>query len=46
MKIKNYELDDKVDKFIEWYTENRIINQYTEIGEFAEPKRLRDFIEK
>ena len=25
MKKKNYELDDKVDEFIEWYKKNKII---------------------
>lgn len=46
MKITNYELDDKVENFIEWYKKNKVIGYYTEIGEFNEPKRLRDFIEK
>ena len=32
MKIKNYELDDKVDEFIEWYKKNKIIGRYTETG--------------
>lgn len=46
MKITNYELDDKVNKFIEWYKKNKVIGHYTDIGVFHEPKRLRDFIEK
>ena len=46
MKITNYELDDKVDKFIEWYKKNKVIGHYTETGEFNEPRKLRDFIEK
>lgn len=46
MKVKNYELDDKVDKFIEWYRKNKVLGHYTEIGVFQEPKQLRNFIEK
>lgn len=46
MKITNYELDDKVNKFIEWYKKNKVIGHYTDIGVFHEPKRLKDFIEK
>lgn len=39
-------LDTKVDKFIAWYSENLVKGYYTESGEYQEPKRLRDLIEK
>ncbi len=45
-KAINYELDDKVDKFIEWYEKNMVTCNYTNIGEFDMPRKLRNFIEK
>ena len=47
MELKeNISLDDKVDKFIDWYYENLVKDNYTDIGKFYEPNRLRNFIEK
>lgn len=39
-------LDDKVDEFIEWYTENMVKDHYTDIGEYHFPIEMRNFIEK
>ncbi len=39
-------LDTKVDHFIDWYFKNLVKGYYTESGEYQEPKRLRDLIEK
>ena len=39
-------LNHKVDSFINWYYENMVKGKYSKSGEFQEPKRLRDFIEK
>lgn len=44
--IKNIDLDDKVDNFIDWYFENMIKGHYTDVGEFQEPNDMRNFIEK
>ena len=39
-------LDDKVDDFIDWYFENMVKGNYTDIGEYHKPKEMRNFIEK
>ena len=39
-------LDDKVDMFIKWYTDNIIKGNYTDIGEYYLPIDMRNFIEK
>ncbi len=39
-------LDDKVDEFINWYTENMVKGNYSDIGEFHKPNDMRNFIEK
>lgn len=40
------DLDDKVDAFIDWYFKNMVKGHYTDIGEYREPKNMRNFIEK
>lgn len=40
------ELDDKVDEFISWYTNNMVKGHYTDISEYRKPRDLRNFIEK
>lgn len=40
------DLDDKVDVFIDWYFKNMVKGNYTDIGEYHFPRRMRDFIEK
>lgn len=42
----SYDLDEKVDKFIKWYTENMVKGQCTDIEEYLQPKRMKNFIEK
>lgn len=44
--IKNIDLDDKVDDYIEWNYENMVKGNYTAIGEYRVPIELRNFIEK
>ncbi|MBQ9072796.1 MAG: hypothetical protein IJY25_06530 [Bacilli bacterium] len=39
-------LDDKVDEFIDWYSENMVKGNYTDIGQYRRPKEMRNFIEK
>lgn len=39
-------LDDKVDEFINWYYKNMVKGQYTDIGEYHFPRKMRDLIEK
>lgn len=39
-------LDDKVDEFIKWYTDNMIKGNYTDIGEYLLPIKMRNFIDK
>lgn len=39
-------LDDKVNNFISWYQLNMVKDQFTDIGEYFEPRRMRDTIEK
>lgn len=39
-------LDDKVDEFIDWYTENIVKGNYTNFGEYRFPIEMRNFIEK
>ncbi len=43
---ENINLDDKVDEFIDWFTENMVKGQYTDIGEYRFPIEMRNFIEK
>lgn len=38
-------LDDKVDKFIEWYYQNEVKGKQTDIGEYSSPIEMRNFIE-
>lgn len=45
-KIRNVNLDAKVDNFIEWYFKNMVKGHYTDIGEFHKPNDMRNFIEK
>lgn len=45
-KIRNVNLDVKVDNFIEWYFKNMVKGHYTDIGEFHKPNDMRNFIEK
>lgn len=40
------DLDDKVDAFIEWYYNNMVKGHYTDIGEYHQPREMRNFIEK
>ena len=45
--IKNIiSLDEKVDKFIDWYYKNFVKGNYTDIGEYVIPIEMRNFIEK
>ena len=44
--LKTEILDDKVDEYIAWYTENMVKGIYTEIGEYHIPLDMRNFIEK
>ena len=39
-------LDDKVDEFIDWYFKNMVKGNYTDIGEYHFPRKMRDLIEK
>ncbi len=39
-------LDDKVDEFIDWFTEKISRENYTEIGDYTIPKDIRNLIEK
>lgn len=39
-------LEDKVDEFIDWFTENMVKGHYTDIGEYSIPIDMRNFIEK
>ena len=39
-------LDDKVDNYINWYFNNAVKGHYTPNGEYNEPRRMRDLIEK
>ncbi len=39
-------LNNKVDEFINWYFENIVKGHRTDIGEFHEPIKMRNFIEK
>lgn len=45
-KNETIDLETKIDEFISWYTDKYVKGQYTKIGEYNEPKRIRDFIEK
>lgn len=44
--IRNISLDDKVDEFISWYSNNMVKGHYTDIGEYRKPRDLKNFIEK
>ena len=39
-------LDNKVDEFIDWYFKNMVKGNYTDIGEYHFPRKMRDLIEK
>lgn len=39
-------LNDKVNEFIDWYSKNMVKGHYTDIGEYQQPIKMRDFIEK
>lgn len=41
-----FDLDIKVDEFIDWYYENMVKGHYTEIGEYHKPREMRNLIEK
>ena len=43
---KSIDLNRKIDEFIEWYKEEYIKGNYTEIGEYHFPIELRNLIEK
>lgn len=45
-ETESTDLESKIDEFISWYTDKYVKGQYTKIGEYNEPKRIRDFIEK
>ncbi len=45
LKRQKTELDDKVDEYIKWYFKNSVKGQYTEVGEFNSPRRMRNAIE-
>lgn len=45
-KIRNVNLDAKVDNFIDWYFKNMVKGHYTDIGEFHKPNDMKNFIEK
>ena len=40
------DLDTKVDEFMDWYFENMVKGNYTDIGEYHAPREMRDLIEK
>ena len=44
--LESGSLDDKVDNFINWYTENMVKGQYTDTGEYHKPREVRNLIEK
>lgn len=41
-----YDLNDKVEEFIQWYKNNIVNGFYTDIGEYHLPNEMRNFIEK
>ena len=43
---ENFNLDNKVDNFIDWYQKNMVNDRYTNIGKFYKPNDMRNFIEK
>lgn len=45
-KIVPIVLDDKVNEFIDWFTENMVKGRCTDIGEYSIPIDMRNFIEK
>lgn len=40
------DLDAKVDEFIDWFFENIVKGNYTDIGEYHAPRNMRNLIEK
>jgi len=44
--IRSIDLDNKVDDFIDWYYNNMVKGNYTNIGEYYKPNELKNFIEK
>lgn len=45
-KITDYSIDKKVEDFIIWYYKNFVKGNYTDIGEFSEPREMINSIEK
>ena len=43
---ENFNLNNKVDNFIDWYQKNMVNDRYTNIGKFYKPNDMRNFIEK
>ena len=43
---ESIDLNDKVDEFINWYTDNMVKGYYNKVGEYNIPNRMRNFIEK
>ena len=41
-----YDLNDKVEEFIEWYKNNMVKGLYTDIGEYNLPLKMKNLIEK
>lgn len=46
IKYKDIILEKKVDDFIIWYYKNMVKGEYTDIGEYRVPIKIRNFIEK
>ena len=42
----NYSIDKKVEDFIVWYYKNFVEGQYTDIGEYSQPREMLNIIEK
>ncbi|MCI8445477.1 MAG: hypothetical protein HFG15_03470 [Bacilli bacterium] len=45
-KVRVITLDDKVDEFIDWYSENMVKGRYADTAEYHFPIDMRNFIEK
>ena len=43
---KTINLDDLVDEYIKWYYKNMVKGNYTDIGEYNQPRKMRNLIEK
>ena len=46
ISFEDISLNEKVDKFIDWYTDNVVNDHYLGIGLYNKPKEMRNFIEK